>query len=632
MSLRALVREALHLLGVRRFLLGIHEAALPAFPDEDAGRGALSSRGAAELIALAADLGFDGLQLGPSGATSRVNASPYDGTLFARNPLSVALPPLAGEAWAHLLPPAALEAALAAGRGGGARVDHARAHDAVAAALDAAARAWAARRAAGERGALAEIGRRFAAFRARHGDWLERDALYEVLQREEGGATWTRWGDPARRALFADASPGAAQAAARAALLAARAPEVERYAFVQFLAHEAHAAFREAVRARGLLVFADLQIGMSDRDAWAAQRFLLPGWRMGAPPSRTDPAGQAWGFPVLDPRHYEEPGPSGRRLPGAALRFVAARAAKVFAEHDGARIDHPHGLVCPWVYREEGDPAAAVLAGARLFESPDLPDVPELAAFAIARPAQLDRTQPRHGDGWVRSLDAGQVERYAVLLDAVVERAPDRRDVACEILSTQPHPLGRVIARHRLGRFRVTQKANLARADDVYRSENAAPEDWIMLGNHDTRPVWLVAERWVAAGEGPARAAHLAARLAPPGEDAGAWARPLASDARALAQGSFAELFAGPAGHVLVYFTDLFGAREPYNVPGTVGPHNWSLRLPADFRTRYAAAAEGGDALHVPRALACALRGRSHALGSRALELARALEAAPPVG
>src|SRR5207249_2941809 len=121
------------------------------------------------------------------------------------------------------------------------------------------------------------------------------------------------------------------------------------------------------------------------------------------------PEGQPWGYPVLDPR---EPG---------ALELVARRVLKLLGEFDGLRIDHPHGLVCPWVYRAtQPDALAAVQAGARLHASPDLPDHPELAPLAIARPEQLARELERHADDWVQALEPAQIDHYALALDAIV--------------------------------------------------------------------------------------------------------------------------------------------------------------------------------------------------------------------
>src|SRR6185437_3008672 len=180
--------------------------------------------------------------------------------------------------------------------------------------------------------------------------------------------------------------------------------------------------------------------------------------------------------------------------------FFEARIRKMAAEYDGVRIDHPHGLVCPWVYdRTAADALVAVAGGARLFESPDLPDHPDLARYAIARPDQIDRAVARHADGWVRSLDADQIERYAGRVGMVVEelRAAGGSDVVCEVLSTSPYPLVAVLQRYGLGRFRVTQKADLANPRDGYRSENAEPRDWIMVGTHDTAPLARVVDGWI---------------------------------------------------------------------------------------------------------------------------------------
>ena len=49
-----------------------------------------------------------------------------------------------------------------------------------------------------------------------------------------------------------------------------------------------------------------------------------------------------------------------------------------------------------------------------------------------------------------------------------------------------------------------------------------------------------------------------------------------------------------------MFFTDLFGFEEPYNVPGTISDDNWSLRLGPDFERDYATSAARGQALNLP--------------------------------
>ena len=68
----AAVRGALELLGVRRLLLGIHDAAFPADPEGDLGRGTPYGRAGRDLLAFARSLGFTGVQLGIVNMTRRL--------------------------------------------------------------------------------------------------------------------------------------------------------------------------------------------------------------------------------------------------------------------------------------------------------------------------------------------------------------------------------------------------------------------------------------------------------------------------------------------------------------------------------------------------------------------------------
>src|SRR5262245_34256027 len=79
------LRAGLTKLGVERFVLGIHASSFPRGA-WDLGYGAPCSREGERVLQFAAQLGFNALQLGPAGAISPVNLSPYDGTVFARNP------------------------------------------------------------------------------------------------------------------------------------------------------------------------------------------------------------------------------------------------------------------------------------------------------------------------------------------------------------------------------------------------------------------------------------------------------------------------------------------------------------------------------------------------------------------
>ncbi len=633
-----IIARALRLLHKRNLVLSIHDPSFPAAPGEDIGRGSPYTRGGRDFIAQVAALGFTGLQLGPQGQTSPDNQSPYDGTIFARNLLSVDLHALAHDPrWAGILPPATAARLVAAAPTDGRRVAHRKVHVAVMDALDEAHAGFLARRAAlttdpstfdpTTRAATEAILTDFAAFQTEHRHWLERDTLYFTLAELHGTDDWRLWPAQDARLYCPRPEEAAAEDRRRAALLVTHAPAIERHAFQQFIAHAQHDALRSHTNDLGLKLFGDLQIGLSDQDRWSYRALFLADYHMGAPPSRTNPDGQPWNYAVLDPGQYHHTDDT----PGPVLKFMSARVDKMLGEFDGLRIDHPHGHVCPWVYHAHtGEPLRAVQSGARLFSSPNLPDHPALAAHAIVRPDQIDPTRPRHADDWVRALDATQVTAYSALFDTIVAAAEAHgravSDLLCEVLSTQPYQLRRVLERHGLGRFRVTQKADLHNPADVYRSENAAPADWIMVGNHDTASIWQLVDRWQQDGTAAAQARYLATRLAPADADIETLATELAADPDRLAHAKFADIFASPAENVLIFFADLLGYREAYNVPGTVNDDNWSLRIPADNTTAYAQHRRDGTALDLPTVLAMALRRQAQPHSPERSEVLTALD------
>jgi 4-alpha-glucanotransferase len=581
------VRSALQRLGIDRLVLSIHQASFPP-SDDDVGHGTPYSERSGAMINWLARLGFTGVALGPSGITGRRNPSPYDATALSRNPLHIALGPLSDQG---LIDERLLEEAVAK-RPAGDLVEYDYAWMTHRRLLEAATL-----RSRGDTEVDAQLVRLRETRR-----WLEAEARYEAIVAAVGDEDWRRW----------PATPPQRHASANQFLLS------------QLLVRQQHAAFRERCRQVGLRIYGDLPIGVSHRDRYLFRGIFLTSYAMGAPPSRTNPEGQPWGYPLLDPDQLHSD--------GDAWRFALARFDAILQDHDGLRIDHPHGWVCPWVYRtDDPDPLHAVQNGARLFESPDLPDHPALAAHARIHPDQIDRSCPRHADNWVRAIDPAQIDRYARLFDLVVERIQvfggDRRDAMVEVLSTCPRPLAEVLARHHLGRYRVTQKANLADPHDVYRSDLAHPQDWIMVGNHDTPPLRAMIDQWQGTGEWRRRIDYLATRLGSDSQERLVLASRFAQDRGALATAMLADLLCGPARNVLVFWADLFGLREIYNRPGVVDGSNWRLRVPADFEAAYTEARERGDAPDLALSIVWALHARGLDQDSEGRTLAAALHA-----
>ena len=606
------VAEALRLLEIDQLVLSLQDVSFPA-GEGDLGRGSPYSPGARRFLAFVRSLGFTGIQFGPQGLQDQGSASPYEAAIFSRNPLNLDPTALVAQ---ELLAPSEVDDLLERRPPGSAvYAEHTFVFTGSRELLQCAAA-----RAQQRPEVLEEVER----FGAEQAAWLVRDGLYEALCELYQDGWWRTWsGAHAQldRQLFAPPEAQAAEAVARCAELQEWfAQPLRRYAFAQWVLWRQHRQLRETLRSEGLRGYGDLQVGLSARDEWAQQAALLKGYRLGAPPSRTNPLGQPWNYPVLDPALYQ----------GRALGYFRARVQRLLQDHEGLRIDHPHGLVCPWVYRDDtSDPLRAVQQGARLFSSPALPDHPGLARYAIARPDQLALEEPRFSDSRVQALTEEQIARYALLFDAVMAQAKEsgaRDPVLGEVLSTMPFPLRQVFERHGLGRFRVTQKANLRDARDVYRAENAAPADWVMLGNHDTPPIWRVLSRWRAQGQLEERAAYLAWRLEPTAGRREAFAAGLRARDGAMAEAMLADALSCPARNVQLFFADLFGLDEVFNTPGTVGPENWRLRVPSDYALIYPLDRKARRALNLPGALALALRAKGEAMVSAQASLIARLE------
>lgn len=581
----AVLRAALKELGVERLVLGVHDSAFPMTASEETGRGSPYSEGARQLLRFAAAQGFTGIQLGPQGMTHPGSPSPYEATLFTKNPLNL---PLADCGLFTEAERASYRTTASS------RVDYRSVH----------ARFQRAQAALWQKYAShPELHGAVDAFLAANARWLIPDALYDALCRKHGRAFWLDWPDARDRLLFKENDEALLRAHQ-----AAFSEEIKRHAFIQYLLRKAHDVFRAQAHANKLQLYADLQIGYSAHDAWSHSGLFLSGYRMGAPPSRTNPEGQPWGYFALDPTKI-----GTREKPGPVLEFVRQRICRILDDYDGVRVDHPHGWVDPWVYRsDDADPLHAVQTGARLRSTPADPNHPRLSSLSIIREAQLNPAAQPYADERVQRIEPAQVDAYSVLLDEIVEQSKARGippdGMVCEILSTLPNQIAACLTRHGLGRFRVTQKAKLESKTDVYRSENAQPQDWIMLGNHDTPPIWQVVNRWKTEDLLKARAADLASRLSP--SDAAQLAHKLEQDTGLFVNAQLADAFISPARNVYIFFTDLFGYTDVYNTPGTVSDDNWSLRLPADFEALHTRRARNLEALSLPTALQMALRAK----------------------
>lgn len=619
-----LIKDALSMLEIKHLSLGIFDQSFPSFPEEEIGWGSPYSEGGIDFLLFAHNIGINTIQFGPQGKISRSDISPYNSTIFSNNPLSLSLSRLSRQ-YSWLFTPD--EVMLVAERCSGFRhrVNKANAWRAIDHLHSTIYKRYLER---GKNDLKPKVELFLQQQRQNPVNWLERDSFFQALTTLYNGDDWRQW-ERIDQDLFSIPKEELEKADARKEQIRTDMASVfEVYALSQYLLQEQHQQFRDLSRQYGIKIYGDLQIGFSHQDVWAWRSLFLPGYLMGAPPSRSNPEGQPWGYPVLNPALFF----SSDGKTGPALELVKARIDRMFSRFDGIRIDHPHGLVCPWVYDANSDDAfAAVQNGARLYSSPDLPDHPMLRKYALVKKEQLnsDPSYPRYGDHWIQFLTPEQIDRYATVIDVILERAKafgaSKSDILCEVLSTWPFPLKEVMLKRGLGRFCVTQKADPDNPDDVYRRETTSPQDWIMVGNHDTKPIWRLAIEKQGTPWYRARASLLASQLSQSQQQKESLLNEMMKNPCKFCEAMFCELFLGPAQHVFVFFTDLLGIKEIYNKPGITNSDNWSIRIPPDYYHRYAVQSKNGEAFHIPRTLARALRVRFPAKAD-AIDLASKLD------
>ena len=359
-----LVDAALRLLGIRRFAIAIHDSSFPSLPEEDIGRGSPYSQGGLGFLRFARSLGFNAVQLGPQGKTPRGDPSPYNSCIFSKSILSLAALTLAREGilrevvFAGDLDRLLSRCHRRQQQAHADRVDYAMACEMSQGLLESAhSRFHDLRDTTSD---IAVAFRRFLADqKSASVDWLQRDCVYEALSRTSGVEDWRLWGRQGtqllpldQRLYCADSDEEETCGRRISEILGENEATIEQFAFGQFLLHVQHQRMREEARSLGVLLYGDMHIGCSHQDWWSWRSLFLPDYLLGAPPSRTNPEGQPWGYPVLDPRKTYSVGHCGQHRSGTCLGFrsstrgQAACGIRRDAHRSSTGAGMPLGLPC----------------------------------------------------------------------------------------------------------------------------------------------------------------------------------------------------------------------------------------------------------------------------------------------
>ena len=621
-KIKKICQKALKELGKKNFALIIHGNSFPAISGKNTGFGTPNSEAGKKLMDYASGL-FNAIQLGPQGKTKACDSSPYTGTIFSLNPLFIDLEQLTTKDWGNILSTSTYNRVCNENPN---KDINKTAYSYIVKAQDEALKEayvnfkqW----------NNHKLNKEFDKFKQENDFWLSKDALYEALVIENNNDYWPLWNSSVDRNLFNPKNDEEKKAVflREKELRLKYADEINYYSFCQFVAAKQNEQTKKYALKHDLKLIADRQVAFSDRDSWAYQSLFLDGWMLGCPPDYFSKDGQAWGFPVVDPKKmFNEDGSLGE-----AGKLLKQLYKKMFKENPGGvRIDHIVGLIDPWVYKAGKKPLPQQGAG-RLYSSPEHP---ELAQYAIATMDDLNMELEPDKEKRVKKLSKEQIQRYGAMIEKIViaaakEEGLNKDSIVCEDLGTLTFPVESVMKEYDLQGMRLTQFVKYDKPEHPYRCCNIVPRSWAMVGTHDNEPVSMWVDEMINTHVGYLHVVNLVDDMYSElqGKERDDLIVKLTTDPKALMNVKLAEIFASKAENIQVFFTDFFGLKSTYNTPGTSGDKNWSLRLPDNFEEVYKNNIKPeGLALNMPLILKMAIEARGSVFAKKHEKLLKELE------
>lgn len=295
--------------------------------------------------------------------------------------------------------------------------------------------------------------------------------------------------------------------------------------YAQWIAEGQWQEARTAAHGRGISLFGDLPFvsGTDSPEVWANAGDFRLDVSTGVPPDAFSATGQDWGLPTY---RWEV-------IAAGGYAWHRQRARRMAALFDGVRVDHVIGLFRTYGRPASGDP----------FFTP------------AAEPDQIAQG---------RALMQMLAESGLVLIAEDLGVTPD---FVRDALASLGIPGCKVM---RWERDWHTDGA------PFFPPESYAVRSAAMTGTHDTEPL----STWWSTTSDEERAACM--QIIETGDDGRRYAQGVPPPAwsadlrdrllRAAYRSGSSELF--------LPFQDLFGWADRVNVPGTVGPHNWTWCLP----------------------------------------------------
>lgn len=604
-DLRDNINKAYEILGNKERAVITHGSCFPAYT-RDTFIGSPYGNAAKEYNKFLALYGFNSNQLGPGGELQRGSSSPYNSSAFAHNRMFIDLEKLTKPEYGELLSTATYNKLTEVPKTSDkdyTLTDFKKAQEIYDIALKEAYQTFAVNL-ANNRPKAVTLNKEYQKFLRKNNERLTEEGIFRVLADSYNNDDYTQWNDKRSATLMTDIKKGDKAAISYFnKLYDDNYNKVEQYKFEQFLVTKQIKEHKKWRDANNFKYINDLLVGCSKMDAWRYEDVFLDDWEMGA--YEGGGPSQRWHIPVIDPKKiflnsdYElnDGGKFLREKIDSALEFC-----------ENLRIDHVMGLVEPYLLAKNAADEDFITNPSHLKNKNNEKYISELR----------DPENPEFE--YDRYWDYTKIIEHLVL-PAFKEHGLDKNEAVWEDICSWPDRYKKVYSEQELP---AITNLDWSRAEITTKE---FPENWFILGNHDSPPVMTYLRRTAKLNDGREveytrkqeswSPEYLAGYLNM--DDSRKNIQEIRdrlidlykNDDRAIVFAKFAELLTTPK--FQISFDDLLGITDVvYNSPGTSNDDNWRVRISPDYLDKYYEnlSSDNPTALNIPEILSYALQAK----------------------
>jgi len=589
--------DAKKFLGIKNLALVLHGSSFPQ-ADKDLFIGSPFNGKAVEVNDFLKMHGFDSIQLGPPGLIKQTEAkenpdySPYISSVNSKNYLFADMSKLATGAYANILNSEDINAETSNDYDKSTMTDFEKAFGAYDRLFE---KAYENLTLNGDANAN-KIQAQFDRFKDKSVEWLENDALFEVLKKKHETSNIEQWPDLEKNLISYKNDPESENHQAAVELVdklsETNCKEIELYKFKQFIMEKQEKEFNQEYPNK-LQYISDAIIGFSTRDFWGNQEAFMGDYRVGCPGGgegcEGNSANQTWGIPVVNPKTlFNEDGSLGK----GGLMFKQ-KFENLLDTYQNIRVDHVLGLIDPWIYDKN-----------------NVEVVKNKEGKIISTNAHGAFLSDKNREG---SFDPkGNYPKILekILLPLLKEKNLSVNDVVWESLGHETNTFKEV----------YHNKLHLPGIVDLKwdKGENKSGDNWLLLSTHDDPPFEKIAEKnddksrdyYEKNKSWAMNPSYLMGFMHPEKTDKqrAPLIKNLDWDTRLRVITKNQELMRCGE-KIQISFMDFFGLDKAYNEKGHLNKDNWKLRLSKDYKKDYYKTLENKDvewhkiALNMPELL-----------------------------